>query len=263
MNLQAFVDESADTKFFVLAGCVSSPQKWSEFSSEWEKRLPFATLQPNNKYRFKMSEMAMNGRIEDVAYFYRAIEEFAELAISVVFDISHLENALRRITVPGLRINWAGWKNPYLVGFRTLTDVINRRRNELSPALSLYDKIDFYFDERVEKLRVIWAWDRIAAKLPPEDAILYSKTPRFENDEEYLPLQAADFWAWWVRRWARNGSSPDPSDGFPWSFDAKKPARLMITFDEEEFIEYLVNESQSMLPKGKSFTIAPPSFAGP
>ena len=232
MNLQAFVDESEDGAFFVLAGYVSSPEKWLAFSREWEQRLPHAMLGPTDSRRFKMSEMAMNGRMGDVPIFYRVIEDYAELAISVAFKPSDLNSALDRITVPGVRINWAGWRNPYLLGFRALTDVINRRRNELEPVLRQFEKIDFIFDERAEKSRIIPAWDKIRAKLPPEAADLYAKTPRFESDEEYLPLQAADFWAWWVLKWASKQDRSDAVGMFPWSFDQQKPARLMVSIDE-------------------------------
>lgn len=29
--------------------------------------------------------------------------------------------------------------------------------------------------------------------------------PRFEDDSEFIPLQAADFWAWWNSHWLDTG----------------------------------------------------------
>jgi hypothetical protein len=40
---------------------------------------------------------------------------------------------------------------------------------------------------------------------------LYGKTPDFADDLEIVALQAADFWAWWVREWYEE-DAPDPPD---------------------------------------------------
>ena len=259
MNLQAFIDESEDGEYFVLAGYAASPARWRDFSIEWERRLRYAKLGPNNVRRFKMNEMAA-GRMDDVVTFYRVIEEFAELAVSVVFKPAYLTSALHRITFPGKLITWGGWSNPYLLGFRVLTDIINRRRDDISQVLRPNEKIDFIFDERrVEKENIVRVWDRIIEQLPMEHAVLYGNTPSFENDEEYLPLQAADFWAWWVRRWAIQYPESHISGEFPWNYNREKPPRLMITFSEEGLIDYLVAETANILPSGTSFNILPAS----
>jgi hypothetical protein len=258
MNLQAYVDESEDGAFFVMTGYVASPEAWMKLSRCWERRLHFAVLEPRYQYRFKMAEMAATAeRMARVPTFYRVIEEHVGLGISVAFKLSDLSSAFDRISVPGMKINWAGWKNPYLFGFRALTDVINRRRSELGPVLRPYETIDFIFDERSEKSRIIPAWETIRLSLPQQEAALYGKTPRFEDDEEFLPLQAADFWAWWVRKWAVDQNRADAIGVFPWEFDEGKPPRLILSLDEEGFIEYLTNIAKPLLPDGKSFVIFP------
>jgi hypothetical protein len=87
MTLQAYLDESEDGDFFVLAGYISSPEKWVKFAQDWEDVLHFATQGKDGNYRFKMNEMAQNEeRMNRVPYFYRIIEEFAEISVSVSFN---------------------------------------------------------------------------------------------------------------------------------------------------------------------------------
>src|SRR3954462_1373871 len=102
-----------------------------------------------------MSEMAQNkDRMARVPAFYRVIEKYAELAISVQFDLSTVDSAMKRITVPGMKINWTGWRNPYILAFRCLTDVINRSREEFSKVIKEDERIHFIFDDRSEKTKI-------------------------------------------------------------------------------------------------------------
>jgi uncharacterized protein DUF3800 len=258
MNLRAFVDESCDAAVFSLAGYVSSIDRWRQFSIEWEKLLPFAVLNERGTYQFKMAEMALNEeRMARVPAFYRVIEKYVAFAISVQFRIETVHAAMRRITVPGVRIDWRGWKNPYLLAFRALTDVINMRRADLGPIIHADEKIDFIFDQRSEERQVRRAWKAVESGLPPEKSVLYGAL-RFSNDEEYLPLQAADLWAWWVRKWeAEFGDQGIAKGQFPWESTSDQPPKLIVTFDEDGLIEYLLDKARLKLPQGKSFVILP------
>ena len=71
-------------------------------------------------------------------------------------------------------------------------------------------KIDFIFDNRSEKKEIISAWDETVEKTDDVIKGLIGATPRFENDREFLPLQAADLWAWWVREWYEEEESEAP-----------------------------------------------------
>jgi hypothetical protein len=45
---------------------------------------------------------------------------------------------------------------------------------------------------------IISEWTKYIELREEELKPLYGATPRFENDQEFLPLQAADLWAWWI-----------------------------------------------------------------
>lgn len=258
VSLQAFLDESEDNAIFTLAGYVASVDGWLSFTKEWEELLPLGVLNRKGTYQFKMSEMAANEeRMARVPAFYRVIEKHADIAISVHFEPSVIQAAMERISVPGARINWKGWTNPYLFAFRALTDVMNMRREELGSILRADEKIDFIFDRRFEEKRIRRAWEAVRNQLPPEKSRLYGATPCFEDDEEFLPLQAADFWAWWIRKWrAEHGESAASRGKFPWDSDINKPPKIDVTFDEDGAIEYLLDKGRSRLPEGRQFVVA-------
>ena len=259
MNLLAFIDESVDSSTFCMAGYVSSVERWLEFSKEWKILLPWGSLNARGAYQFKMNEMASSDeRMSHVPAFYRVIEKYVLFAVSVHFRLETISAAMQRIVVPGTTIDWAGWNNPYLLGLRALTDVINMRRSEIGPIIDATEKIDFVFDKRSEEQKVMWAWGRIQSALQPDKAALYG-TVRFEDDEEFLPLQAADLWAWWVRKWSQEFGDNAVSHGrFPWQFDQLSPPKLSVTFDEDGLIEYLVDKlPQGTLPIGETREISP------
>jgi hypothetical protein len=154
-----------------------------------------------------------------------------------------------------MRAKSAGWRNPYLLAFRGLTDVINRRRKEFDQVVRSDERIYFIFDERSEKTKIIQAWDTIRESLPKEESALYAPNPRFENDQDFLPLQAADLWAWWLRVWRT--SAEINQFQFPWESERDVPPKLLIEFDEDGLIEYLTDKGASSLPDGKELLILP------
>jgi hypothetical protein len=81
----------------------------------------------------------------------------------------------------------------------------------MEPELPVNAKIDFYFDRRSEQHRVLAAWADVRARMPPDEEERYGQDPRFENNHDFLALQAADFYAWWVRKWYEEDSSDVPA----------------------------------------------------
>ena len=66
--------------------------------------------------------------------------------------------------------------------------------------------VDFYFDEQTGENSAIWAnWNVYLSNQPDEMREKYGRKPRFEKDHVFLPLQAADFAAWYARIYHRRG----------------------------------------------------------
>ena len=194
MVLQAFVDESFSNEEFILGGHIATAESWALLSKEWEQLLPsFGTLNSDGKYHFKMSEMALSpDRMERVQAFYRLIEDNVLTSISARLNLIDFRRAQERATFLATRMNWTVnygiWTNPYYVAFRILLDGFHQQRNNFT-SIHAGEKVDFIFDDRVEKAPILQAWDEYLENRDDEVRARYGATPRFENDQEFLPLQ--------------------------------------------------------------------------
>lgn len=244
--LQAFIDESFEQDgVFVLGGYIASANSWATFSREWERLLrPFGTVREDGRYHFKMAEMAMNEeRMARVPIFFRVIEDHVLGWVSARIDASALRRAISRIVVPDLEIDWGTYGNPYYITFRCLVDLFHLHRADMADAIPLNEKIDFYFDNRAEKKPILEMWDNYIRARPDAIGHYYGVTPRFEDDTDFLPLQAADFWAWWVRKWCVDGTPEKIQKCDFGTFGLrgeKKFLRVDISFNENELLTNLM-----------------------
>jgi hypothetical protein len=239
MILQAFVDESDKDGICVIAGHVSTPEKWARLSAEWEELLRKRQgVWVKGRHTFKMNQMA---RTEDgmrrTEQFYRLIEEYCELSVSAVVRLSDMRRAMARIMVPGWKIDWGYFANPWMNAYRLLMDGFHE---ELGAGRMLEDvfphdaQVEFWFDERAEKKKIRRAWVEYVSSRRSHVRERYSREPQFEHDDDYLSLQAADLWAFWVRRWDAEGhpeKMSEPDFGF-WAEKKQRP-KLHIHTDED------------------------------
>lgn len=224
MVWQAFIDESIDEGLIVLAGYMARAEDWAKFSGEWEQLLPFGCLGSDGRYRFKMSEMAsIPERMARVPAFWRAIEHLNPVGLSLTVKLDDFNNAKKRLVVvnkylnPG-QIYGDAFDNIYFAGFMRLLQMFHQSRydEDIADIVGTNDKIDFIFDERSEKRSILASWDHFLSTNVFRDR--FGATPRFENDDDFLPLQAADFFAWWVRQWSKDGDKY--GNRFPWRVKA-------------------------------------------
>jgi hypothetical protein len=255
MALKAFMDDSADENgIYVLAGHIATAGVWVEFTKEWEEMLPRGTLNKDNRFHFKMSEMAMNSeRMERVGSFFRILERHDIYSVSCKINIAELKRAMSRIWVLGYSVDWGPYDRPFIVTFRVMMDYLHDRR-ELFPSLPMDEKIDFIFDSQSEKGIIYAAWDDYLLSKSPESRNRYGATPRFEDDNEFLPIQAADLWAWWVRKWYKDGNltdrlGDDESISVKGIVESNKPHRaIFISYSEDQLAKTFKSIASAMLP---------------
>ena len=246
MTFQAVIDDSFDTNgAFVLAGYIADADAWARFSEEWQALLPLAPVGRSGVRRFRMAEMgATEDRMAHVPAFFRVIERHVLASISAKIDIADLRRAQSRILVPGLEIDWDKFSNPYFVAFRCLMDKFHAERPYLTEWLPADRKIDFYFDNHAEEDEISKMWGNYLNERSSKTREFYGAAPIFKDAEEFLPLQAADFWAWWVRKWYREGT---PEKILRWGFDSFEPLRqrkylrIEIAFDEDELASTMMS----------------------
>ena len=98
MVLQAYIDDSFDDRYFVLAGYIAAAEQWAQFSQEWEKMLePFGILDSDGTYQFKMQEMAKTAeRMSRVNGFRDIITRHTIGSVASVVDLDMLSRALAK-----------------------------------------------------------------------------------------------------------------------------------------------------------------------
>lgn len=248
VNLQAFIDDSYDKEgVFVLGGCIASARDWAAFSKDWEKALPrYGVLGPKDRHRFKMSEMAaLDDRMNRVPIFFSIIEKHVLAFVSARIEIQALRRVRERISVPGCDLVWDEYADPFYITFRCLMDKFHLERAKMVSAIPIEEKIDFIFDMQSQKGIIYRVWDNYLKHRPEQVAKFYGSPPRFEDDDEYLPLQAADFWAWWVRKWTKEMTPEKILNPSFSSFERprgvdKKYLRIDISFTEDDLVKSLV-----------------------
>jgi len=224
--------------------------------------LPRGTRNKYGNFHFKMSEMAGSPeRMSRVSGFHNIIHRHAEALIFVLFNIKDLQHAVDRIFFENVyqRVgqdvvivaDMEPWRNPYFFAYRMMMDAFHDTQLDRPGVIPFDQPVDFYFDDRAEKSQILAAWDEYIGNMPEEKRKLFGAAPRFENDEAFLPLQAADFRAWWLRKWAVENGYDKVNDGkYEFSTQYLPMSGIRITVDEEQITNRLKDIAQSSLPDG-------------
>lgn len=249
VTLQAFIDDSYTRGgVFVLGGYIAAAETWAHFSKAWEELLPLGTRAKNGKFHFKMSEMARH--MDRVRAFYNVIENHDLIEVWCKIDEGDIERAKARILIPGTEIDWAYFNRPFTLAYRCLLDVFHANRVKGATILPLSEKIDFIFDNHSEKKQILDAWDGYLAARPEAIRNWYGATPRFEDDQDFLPLQAADLIAWWIRKWHEQGMIPlgtnQPRDFGAWK-GGSPPTGIGMDVGENQFVDFMISQLREVI----------------
>lgn len=227
LMLQAHIDDSkSDGKLFVLAGYIAPAEAWAAFSDEWQAELdrspPFD--------EFKMKAMNYLQAWERCGRFYSIIEKHVVAAVSVAIPLEDFANAVRgTIWPPGME-NHQVIHTPYWWAFQCIITGLARHQSKLG----LIEPIDFIFDEQSERAHFRGTWDDYKNRAPDSERRMMGDPPIFRKSHDLPPLQAADLYAWWVRRWIIDGVADGLEKlAFKWPVTKSIP-RLSVTYDEPE-----------------------------
>jgi hypothetical protein len=205
MVLQAgYFDDSgsdAKSKYYVLAGFIASVDQWRTVSTKWRQILD---KEPRLAY-FKMSEaMNMEGQFKTGWTAPLRDQRIFELVeIIQELDPPRIECFLKRSNfddfVKGI-ISGDIFNDPYFVCFYHL--ILSIAAN--AKALEWNCDCDFIFDDqgKIGKNAVErWGWMKknIDGANAANVSAYLGPPPIFRDDVKFLPLQAADMFAWLVR----------------------------------------------------------------
>jgi hypothetical protein len=245
MVLRAYIDDSYDADgVFVLAGYIANLESWAKFTTDWEEILPLGTFDKNGNHHFKMQEMARANKFQDVAAFYRVIENHTLTSVSCIVQKGAWEEAKSRIHAPSLKLDYSVFDNRYMLAFKCLLDMFHSRKDEFKKIIPIDEVVHFYFDQQSEKSIIHKVWDEYVASSAEHMKARFGTEPRFEDDKKFLPLQAADLWAWWVRKWTSDKELESRMESLDFGhFKArnKTPPRIVMFVDADAMVVNLRN----------------------
>jgi hypothetical protein len=204
--LQVFIDDSGwdgSSPVFVLAGYIAPEKQWEEFSDEWQEVLdlpepnpiPFLkgveaySLDNHNRPFFGWTAEQRDARL---GKFVSVINNRVTNAIVSVVPIEPYRKLFRgKFTAEQL-------DRPYFFSFFGMIV----RLVKIAKSLGETGPIDIIFDTLggESKAFMIDQYEKFLQVTPEEFRSYCPPLPKFENEQDFKPLQAADLLAWHVRR---------------------------------------------------------------
>jgi len=202
-----------------------------------------------------MSEIAASGgdfSWEKTEFLYRIIEKHIKAAICVIIDPHDLSAVVDELWLP------VELKNPYWLGVKSILNFTAQHQEKLG----FSEPINFIFDERSEKNQILQGWFGYVENIPPETRVLTGKQPQFEKEEEFLPLQAADLYAWWCRKWwHERGKQLGATLNYKWQ-SKRDFIRLTAGFEKDDLRQELEKVRQKMNSTSLAYTLSAKSSEG-
>jgi uncharacterized protein DUF3800 len=209
---QAAIDDSGSepqSPVFILAGFAAPFGAWLNLSGEWQALLD---KEPKLDY-FKMSEAASlseqfhpqrgwNERLRDarVLDLANVAAKFAIVRIHTSIKNEHFTKYITSLPMPERKL---GNDSPYVLMFMQIILAMATGGTELG----MQGACDFIFDEQGAFGREALDWwpnfkQLVNTQRRSDIAKFVGDRPIFRNEQEFLPLQASDLYAWHIRRHA-------------------------------------------------------------
>lgn len=244
MVIQAFADDSGvfdgTSTVLSLAAFVGPAEHWAEFSDEWAHYL---RQTPAIRY-FKMAEAAgLHGQ------FHRWTEEARDRKLRGLAKI--IDRHPRLVCWQSSELKAAKFLDG--TGVKPMANLyigcFQRLIHDICITLwaqGVREEFEMIFDEQVihgTRAREWYAASKIVTKAINAEAFSILPTDiLFRKDEEYLPLQAADLWAWCVRYAQERSLTPETNSEHKFAWILKEFSNLGMSrgsrhMAEQNYIE--------------------------
>lgn len=226
--VEAYIDESGidQRPVLVLAGFLSTAERWALFNEEWHEALEH--LEPRKRGGSKRLKMAaaMSARMrgpesralwdERLARFQSIIARHVMMGVGCAVELDAFAELFGQNSAYAL-------DHAYHIAFSGIIGATVRHHQ----SLGLADKIDFVFDRQNAHFEVsnkaflkIW-------KENPDLMKCVAGSPRWADDDEVLPLQAAEWLVWQIRKTlVSDATSPLKADELFITTDQEHPTTL-------------------------------------
>lgn len=201
MTFQAFIDDSYGPNtdkdpYFVLAGFVGTYANWAAFSDAWQAELDrpprLAYFKMNEAIRSKSGPWKGIGDIERrirIDSFVQIVRKHALVRVDSSIKRSDYKKCVKGKLPKEL-------DHPYVLSFlQIITSVFQYQQ-----ANNWNAQIDFVFDEQQQfSKELLGWWDVVKRLITANFGEHLIGTLVFQDDKNFLPLQAADCYAWSIR----------------------------------------------------------------
>jgi hypothetical protein len=263
MTCQAAIDDSGsepDSYIFILAGFIASHGRWAKFADEWQRlldgppKLDYFKMKEAERLHEQFSrdrgwtEQKRDSLLVDLAH---VIERNMEVRIHAGMLHSHFNTYLRSLPVPGRNFASDG---PYvLLAMNLIASACLD-----GPSFRLEGPCDFIFDEQDGPSAEIMHWwptmrPQMKRRGHKEFSDFLGSPPIWRDEKKFFPLQAADLYAWHVRRYRADNRVLIVPPRAPLRIISQMPM-IRRFFEEDEIIRL----RQYLIKMGSRFTAANP-----
>ena len=254
--LQAYIDDSGTQgrePFFCLGGFISTSDNWARFSDEWQSQLdakpaiPYFSMHSAffpEKGPFKgWKQQDIEMRVSE---FVKIIKNYAMVRVCTVLRRDDYEQVIRgRLPFP------PEIDHPYFLCFWMLVFAVIR----FQQYYKWNTQIDFFFDEQGKMGIETVKWHSWIKTVAPKNFKPYiGSPPIFRDDRKFLPLEAADLYAWVVRRYFRDNKvifMPIRNELESLS-DMQSIERLIDAHSLNDLMRYIIKSNKARTPQSIS-----------
>lgn len=189
---------------FILAGFMAKVKNWEHFADEWRaysRKAPKLDYVKGKEAFWRKGQFkgwSSEQRDKRVLGFISLIKKYKAQGVTCMINHQQFAHHPGRLRWPGK----LGVMNPILkepaytavaaVTCAVLGSILNSKTLE---------KVRFIYDEEVVSRKELESGHRaMRAQIPKRASDLVAQEPKFENDKEFLPLQAADLFAYYFGR---------------------------------------------------------------
>lgn len=197
MILQGYYDDSGSHKssqIFLVGGFLTDSSTWASFTDAWQAEL---NRDPCIDFLHTSDAYAAKGEFENWPRTLIQKKLFDLAEVIVKFDLDRVDaSILQQDFAELIKGKFPGpvADDPYFLCYYTIVTALAREPNLVGL------DIQFMFDEQgTAGLHAQAAWCQLLELFPK--AYKRMSQPIFGNDKQYLPLQAADLYAWHARHY--------------------------------------------------------------
>ena len=202
MPMQVMVDDSGygitQSPAFVMAGLIASAEHWATLSDRWRECLD----EPPAIAYLKMYEAA--GRKEQFSNWRAsAVEKKVRSLVSILIDAAPTVLMITVDHAATVSIKEPGSDREFIISpyMQAYHGFIMAAAHELADQ-GVTERFEIFFDEQPSQGQKAKRWYPVMRLLAAKDIRpILPLEPHFQDDIDFLPLQAADIIAWHTRRY--------------------------------------------------------------